>query len=970
VSPTMWARDESDRRATRRRVQNHLVVTGRVADEPAVSPREAEVLAAVADHLTNAEIAARLFISVRTVESHVSSLLRKLQVDDRRELAGAAESYLTVPSSEWPDRHTSSSIPTPLTSFVGRAAEATALANALTEHRLVTAIGPGGVGKTRLALRVAHDLEPRFADAVWFVDLVSVTDPALTGTAVALTLGLSESEGRSIEDVMISWLATRPALLVLDNCEHVLDGVGVLVERLLAGCPRLTVLATSRARLLLPFEQAFPVPGLSLTATPDGPADAVELFLSRAAAGGAAVADHDLGRVVALCRGLDGSALAIELAAARLPSLGLDGLESGLADRLVLLTGGSRLDDRHRSLRSTLDWSYRLLDEPDRAVLRRLSVFAGPFAVSSVAEVLAGWEPVAADGVPSILARLADQSLLVTTATPGGTRYRLLETIRQYAATLVADSGETAELHGRHLAWILVAAQRMLPPVMEGPAGDAWRADFDVISGETRQALPRARYAPDQRDPAYQVSLLLAELSFDRGRPGEAQRRYELAAELAPDDTAATAALRLAAGAAEGRQFGNEALRLRQLAAESALRAGDRTGAGMDLARAAELIRRGPGIIATLPPEGEVARLIDRARPLAAGDPAAEGRILTAEAFDADERDPATRTLAERALALARSSADLMGESAALDMLTTIHTAHGEPDEALACAVLRTELLTHVPVTADSALEFFDAFQMGSACAVAAGDLRTAHRLGEGLCDLPFYREEDHLATSRLIVVGLLSGAWDEAIRLSTMFQRGWERAGRPIAGNLSPAPYAAATVHALRGNDVERRRWMDVSATLTTPGRPRETIHFGDFFDAVVLLHRGQAPDAVRLLNEDPEDFVNHYNGMWRSWYASAWAEGAVLAGLPDATERVARAVPMTAGNPIAQAVVRRASGLAAGADGAGRADIAGAAAELRCLGARYQWFRSLVMLGGTDRERGEQELAALGATPMPCPV
>jgi predicted ATPase len=470
-------------------------------------------------------------------------------VSDRRELANAADSLLSVPSTEWPDRHVSSSLPTPLTSFVGRETESAELAAALTEHRLVTAVGPGGVGKTRLALRVARDVETRYPDGVWFVDLVSVRDPSLIGTAVAFALGLSESQGRTIEDVMISWLASRTSLLVLDNCEHVLDGVGVLLERLLAACPRLTVLATSRARLLLPFERAFPVPGLSLAATADGRGDAVELFLSRSTAGGATVADQDLGRVAALCRGLDGMALAIELAAARLPSLGLDGLEAGLADRLVLLTGGPRIDDRHRSLRSTLDWSYRLLEEPDKALLRRVSVFAGPFAPRSAADVLADWDPVDADGVPAILARLADHSLLITTTTPGGTRYRVLETIRQYGATLVEDADETGELYARHLAWILAAAQRMLPPVMDGPEGDAWRADFDVISVETRQALPRVRFAPEQRETAYRVSLLLGELSFDRGRPGESQRRYELAAELAPDDTSTSAALRLAAGA-------------------------------------------------------------------------------------------------------------------------------------------------------------------------------------------------------------------------------------------------------------------------------------------------------------------------------------------------------------------------------------------------------------------------------------
>ena len=933
-----------------------------------MSAREAEVLAAVSEHLTNAEIATRLFISVRTVESHVSSLLRKLQVSDRRELAQAADGFLAVEPVDWPVRRSAASLPNPLTSFVGRETEAAALAAALAEHRLVTAIGPGGVGKTRLAIRVAHDVADSYPDGIWFLDLVAVTDPGLIGLALAQTLGLTESQGRSIEDLVTGWLGPRRVLLVLDNCEHVLEGVGALLERLLASCPSLTVLATSRARLLLPFEQAFPVPGLSVTPAADGPGDAVELFLSRARAGGAEVGEQDLPRVVGLCRGLDGMALAIELAAARLPSLGLDGLEEGLADRLLLLTGGSRLDDRHRSLRSALDWSYALLDEPDRALLRRVSVFAGPFAARSAAEMLDGWDPIEADVVPTMLAGLADQSLLVTTLAQGGTRYRALETIRQYGAALVEDTEEVAEARARHLIWCLAAAQRLVPPKIDGPEGDGWRADFDVISVEARQALPRARYVAELRDPAYRLSLLLAELSFTRGRPGESQRRYELAAELAPDETTTASALRLAAGAAEARQFGNEALRLRRLAAEAALRAGDRTGAAMQLAREAELIQRGQGLIATLPPDGEVERLLERARPLADGDPAAEARILTAEAFNLDERDPEAQRLVDRALVLARSADDRLGESAALDVLTSIHSAYGRLQDALESAVRRTRLLSPIPITAESALEFFDALQMASQCAVAAGNLRLAHRLGEALCELPFYREEDHLATSRLIVVGLLSGAWDEAIELSELFRAGWERAGRPVAGNLRPAPYAAATVHALRGDEEARESWTEVVQTLRTPGRTLLMIHFGEFFDALVLLHRGRATDAVALLADDPEEFVNHYNGMWRAWYASVWSEAAVLAGVADARERVERATLLTGGNPVVEALLVRARGLLEGGE-TGRGDLAAAATSLHALGARYQWARTLVMMGGADRERGEHELAALGASAMPWP-
>jgi len=948
------------------------VVTARASSEVAISAREAEVLAAVSEHLTNAEIAERLFISVRTVESHVSSLLRKLQVADRRELAAAAADILAAEAHGRRTRPARTPLPAPLTSFVGREQETADLARALDEHRLVTAVGPGGVGKTRLAIHVAHEVRDRYEDGVWYVDLVPVTDPASVPAAVSAALDLGESQGRSPEEVLAGWLATRHALLVIDNCEHLLEAVGVLLERLLTACPQVDVLATSRSRLLLPFESAYPVPGLSLAVTEGHPADAVALFLSRASAVGLAVDGADLDRVTALCRGLDGMALAIELAAARLPSLGLDGLEAGLADRLLLLTGGPRVDDRHRSLRSALDWSYALLTEPERALLRRVSVFAGSFSARAAADLVVDWPPVVAGQVPALLGRLSEQSLLVTTSTDLGTRYKALETIRQYGASLMAGTGEEDQARARHLTWCLAAAERLGPPVMNGAEGHRWRAAFDEISVEVRRSLPLAFPVTEQRDPAYRLSLLMAGLSFDRGRPGESQRRYELAAELAPDVAARVAALRLAAGAAEARQYGNEALRLREMAADAALGVGDEAGAAMDLARAAELIGRGPGIMAVQPPPTEVDRLLARARPLAGDHPAARGRMLIAEAFAADAHDPGVRLLVDGALDLARGAGDRLGESAALDMLTSIQLAHGELVEAMHSAVRRTELLTEVPVTADSALEFFDAYQMASACSVAAGDLGEGRRLGEGLCDLPFYREEDHLATCRLIVVGLLSGEWDEALELSELFRAGWDRAGRPIASNLGPAPYAAAAIQALRGDDAARGDWMRIVATLTTPGRSLEMEHVGDFFEALVLLHRGRAEDAVELMDDPPETFDHHYDGMWRAWYSSAWAEAAVLSGVPDAEDRVRSAGLCQGGNPVADAILRRAGGLGrmlASDSAEGREDLVAAAADLRTLGARYQWARTLVMLGGTDAERGAAELAGMGATPMAWP-
>jgi predicted ATPase/DNA-binding CsgD family transcriptional regulator len=916
--------------------------------EVGVSAREAEVLAALSEHLTNAEIAARLFISVRTVESHVSSLLRKLKVDDRRALAAVAATVR-------PDAPAAVPLPSPLTSFVGRAVESAALAGAIDANRLVTAIGPGGVGKTRLALSVAADVADRFVDGVWFVDLVPVTDHSMIASAIADAIGIGEHQGRSAEDTLGRWLATRSTLLVLDNCEHLLDGVVVLLERLLAGSPGLTVLATSRSRLLVPFEWVFPVPGLSVDNDDTG--DAVELFLGRAAAGGTPLTPGDRKRVAAVCRGLDGMALAIELAAARFPSLGLDGLEAGLADRLQLLTGGQRIDDRHRSLRSTLDWSYALLDVPDQAVLRRVSAFAAPFTASAASALLADWPPVAVGAVPSILAGLADQSLLVPIADPSGTRYRALETIRQYGVDRLAESGESVEALSRHLTWCLDAATALQP----GDDISAWRSAFDQTADERRSALTWAAGNVQYRPEAHRLAIMVADLSFARGLLGESQRRYEQAAELAPDDSAAAAALRDAAGAAETRHFGNHAMQLHRAAANAATRAGDHAAAASDLARMAELINRAPGLMATGSPAGTVEALIAEARALSAGDLSAQARVLIAEAFDGPTSDP---SLAERAITLAREVGDPLAESAALDQLLAVQTARGELHAALGSALRRTEILATLPVTAASGLEFFDAFSMATDCAIAAGDLRSARQLAERLRDLPFHREESHLATARLLVVTVLAGDWDEAITLAERYREGWDRAGRPRAGNLSRGAYAAATVYGLRGDDDARAAWLEIVDALATPGRPLSEIHFGEFFDALLLLHRGELEAAMHLLATPPEEFREWHNGMWRPWYAAVWAEAAVLSGHEDAADRVDRARLMTKENPIAAAIVDRAAALAGDRNG-----LIPAASALEAAGCRYQWARTLVLLGGEDRMRGQAALAAMGATPMAAP-
>lgn len=923
-----------------------------VVPQHGISAREAEVLTAIGEHLTNAEISAKLFISVRTVESHVSSLLRKLGATDRRELAHQAARLKRADRTPTP-----APVPSPLTSFVGRTQERAALTEALLTHREVTAVGPGGVGKTRLALAVIAEATNEFPDGVWFVDLVPVSDPDRVGAAVAAALGIGEGHERSTEKAIVAALASGRTLLTLDNCEHVLDGVAPLVERLLSDCPRLTVLATSRARLMAPFEWVFPVPPLSLPGD-DGTSDAVALFMDRAEAAGWPLSATDADQVADVCRALDGVALAIELAVVRLPVLGLDGLHAGLSDQLRLLAGSRRADDRHRSVRAMLDWSHGLLDASEQILLRRVAVFAAPFPVDAAAEVT-GFPPIDAADVQDGLAHLAEQTLLTATATSVGTHYRALETIRQYGLERLGAAGDLDDTRTRHLRWCRAAAAALEGNDQADRA--AWRARFDELADDIRAARGWASEHPDHLADAYELTMALARLTFARGLVRESQQRYEQAAGLATSPSDAVDAYRWAGAAAMSRLAGTDALRLRRAAARTALDAGDNAVAALCLAEAATVILRAPGIQSPVPPPEEAEKLIEAARRLDTTSPAAEAAIVMAEASRASvrENEPADVTLAERAVQLAQRAGQPLIESDALDALTGAYAGLGMVTEAARAARHRLEVLAPLRLNARVGYELLDALNMACEYDVGAGDLPAARASAERVRDLPMAVEEGHLATGQLIVTDALAGYVAEARRAAELFREGWERAGRPRSAYLGRPTAAAAMAHGLAGDDDSRAEWL---AILDALGVSAERLAgYGATFDAILLLHRGQPAAALDRLAAEPEDLRRWISGLWRPWYGALKAEGAVLAGRSDADERLKRARTIARGNPIAGAIVDRADALRNDQ----RDGLRAAAAAFANAGCPYQQARTLVLLGGDERAEGSALLTVMGIAP-----
>ncbi|HZI37086.1 MAG TPA: adenylate/guanylate cyclase domain-containing protein, partial [Acidimicrobiia bacterium] len=402
-------------------------------------------------------------------------------------------------------------LPVQLTSFIGREAEMTEVRRLLADNRLVTLIGTGGAGKTRLALQVAAETLAEFPGGVWQVDLAPLNDPAVVPIAVARALGLGDAEQRSTIDSLTRFIEDRQALIVLDNCEHLLDACAVLVEALLRACPVLTILATSREPMSVGGEVMWRVPSLSLTG------DAVELFTDRArrARPGFVPGAEAAGTVAEICQRLDGLPLAIELAAARLRALSPAEVLAGLHDRFRLLAGGARTAvRRQQTLRASVDWSHDLLTDPERILLRRLAVFAGGFDLEAAQAVGAG-EGLQRHQVLDQLALLVDKSLVSTEESEAATRYRLLETVRQYALEKLAESGEAESVRTRHRDHYVLVAAGLEPAGREELEGrlDRVGADLENLRGAFQWSLETS-----DTQTALRLASSLQPLWLDRHR--------------------------------------------------------------------------------------------------------------------------------------------------------------------------------------------------------------------------------------------------------------------------------------------------------------------------------------------------------------------------------------------------------------------------------------------------------------------
>ena len=645
-------------------------------------------------------------------------------------------------------------LPVQLTSFVGRSAELSQVRELLRENRLLTLTGAGGAGKTRLATEVAAQLAGEFGDGVWCVDLAPITDPELVPLTAARAFGLPDQPGRSTMDTLIRFIADRQLLVVLDNCEHLLDASAALVDALLAAAAGLTLLTTSREPIGVAGEVSWRVPSLSLAD------DAVELFTDRArrARPDFVVTDDNAGVVAEICRRLDGLPLAIELAAARVRALSLTEILDSLHDRFRLLTGGARTAvRRQQTLRASVDWSHALLTEPERVLFRRLAAFMGGFDLDA-AQAVAGSGDVERYQVLDQLSLLLDKSLVVADDSRGRTRYRLLETVRQYALEKLGESGEADAVRTRHRDYYTSIAA-----AIDAPTGSDYEQYIEQAETEIDNLRAAFEWSRESSDTELALALAssLQPLWQARGRVREGWAWFDavLTREVAQDAEVAaavrsraladTAVLCLFFGAPDSVDRAQQALALARDINDPAVLARALTACGITAAYNAELagvyFAEAIGLVRELHDGWRLSKILAQQTlaAIAEGDPIAtraaaeEGRDL-ADAIG----DGYTSRLCRMCLGLAQAyQCDLAGAVAQLGAVAAeakvghdgFHAAVSLAHQGAALA--RQGLADAARAAADASLESASEvgmlaasvgyFALGNA-AMAAGDVETA----------------------------------------------------------------------------------------------------------------------------------------------------------------------------------------------------------------------------------------------------
>jgi predicted ATPase len=659
-------------------------------------------------------------------------------------------------------------LPRPVTSFVPREGDVAEVRARLAKYRIVTLVGSGGSGKTRLAVEVGAALLEEYPDGVWIAELAPLEDPLLVAETVCSTIGVPVQGSRSATDSAAGYLRQKKALLILDNCEHLVEAAARLAEELVLGCPSLLLLATSREPLGIDGESTYRVPSLSFPSRTEGITaaealgyGAVRLFVERATAtvDGFSLSDANAPAVANICKHLDGIPMAIELAVPQLRMMPAQGLASRLHDRFLLLVRGSRTAlPRHQTLRTLFDWSYNLLTEGEKTLLRRLSVFAGGWTLDSARFVTTGG-PVEDGNVFDLLSCLADKSLVVPDFSGGEPRYKFLETARQYAFHKLQESGERGRR--RRLAEYLIRFYAEAGTAWPTCPTGTWLAKYEPELDNLRAALDWA-FGPEG-DPGLGVELvghsvrIWDELSLLPERERWFATALEQMREDAPPATKARLWLGRTSSSAHGDRTNFEPARS---AAELFRAVGDRHGLGEALAKAGAALETPTTTDEALPLLQEALQVL---RPLGHSKQLASCLRSMAVARYFVQDFAAARPLIAQSAAAAQAVGDRRGLAAAQVASAELEFAAGATDKAIEQIRAMIDSGHHNPRLlalgrGNLAAYLLATDRIGEAKLEALGGLREARALGWRAAVV---RIVEHLA-----LVAALAGNVDGAARL------------------------------------------------------------------------------------------------------------------------------------------------------------------------------------------------------------